>query len=44
MKSLTLRTPGYPSHAAIAGRAGVGLRTVARHLARMAELGLLTQI
>ncbi len=34
----------YPSHQAIAGKAGVGLRTVARHLARMAELGLLTRI
>ena len=34
----------FPSHAAIAGKAGVGLRTVARHLARMAELGLLTRI
>ncbi len=34
----------YPSHQAIASKAGVGLRTVARHLARMAELGLLTRI
>ena len=34
----------YPSHAAIAGKAGVGLRTVSRHLARMAELGLLQRI
>ena len=31
----------YPSHAAIAGKAGVGLRTVARHLERMDDLGLI---
>ena len=34
----------YPSHQAIAVKAGVGLRTVARHLERMATLGLLTRI
>ena len=34
----------YPSHQAVAGKAGVGLRTVARHLERMAALGLLTRI
>ena len=34
----------FPSHQAIAGKAGVGLRTVARHVARMTELGLLTRI
>ena len=34
----------YPSHQAIASKAGVGLRTVARHLDRMATLGLLTRI
>jgi hypothetical protein len=30
-----------PSHAAIAGKAGVGERTVARHIDRMVELGLM---
>lgn len=34
----------YPSHQALAGKAGIGLRTVARHLERMAALGLLVQI
>ncbi len=31
----------YPSHQALANKAGVGLRTVARHLDRMGELGLI---
>ncbi|MGI4793650.1 MAG: helix-turn-helix domain-containing protein [Janthinobacterium lividum] len=31
----------YPSHQALAEKAGVGLRTVARHLDRMSELGLI---
>lgn len=33
----------YPAQATIATKAGVGLRTVARHLARMETLGLLTR-
>ena len=34
----------YPSHQALAEKAGVGLRTVARHLERMEAIGLLTRI